>query len=121
MEDKFIKKIEKKESPEVKENKIETKETELDSEQVADDSLENYTDWLGESVAQPEDDSPKTNLISPIISKKMEYFLNIAEEQGLAAAIKAVEKENDPLLLDALHDALAKEKLFLQYLDKNKK
>jgi hypothetical protein len=59
--------------------------------------------------------------ISPIISKKMQCFLDLAEEKGLSAAIKAVEKENDPLLLDSFHDALAKEKLFEDFLKKKKK
>lgn len=58
--------------------------------------------------------------ISPILSKKMQYFLDIAEEKGLSFAIEEIEKENDALLLDSFHDALAKEKLFEQILKKKK-
>ncbi len=56
--------------------------------------------------------------ISPILSKKMQYFLDIAEEKGLSFAIEEIEKENDALLLDSFHDALVKEKLFEQILKK---
>lgn len=118
----FEKNREKNISPEGFEKNIELKrETLLDPEELEANSSEKGKNMIGGGASKAKkDELVKTNKISPILSKKMQYFLDIAEEKGLAAAVKAVEKENDPLLLDSFHDALAKEKLFEEILKKKK-
>ncbi|MFA5086755.1 MAG: hypothetical protein WC470_00435 [Candidatus Paceibacterota bacterium] len=118
----FEKNREKSISPEGFEKNIELKEILSNpEEEVEINSLEKGERTTGSGASNSKENKPsKSNKVSPIINKKMQYFLDIAEEKGLAAAIKAVEKENDPLLLDSFHDALAKEKLFEEILKKKK-
>ena len=48
--------------------------------------------------------------------KKIEHLLIIAQEQGLAFAIRVAKEMNDPFLLDIFHDILAKEGFYKKFL-----
>lgn len=111
--------IEKNNSKEIKEFafELETK-IEQGQEEIVNGAEKKKQNLSG--IVPKKDKISKTGTISPVLSKKMQYFLEVAEEKGLSAAIKEVEKEKDPLLLDSFHDALAKEKLFEELLNKKK-
>jgi hypothetical protein len=115
----FEKNIERGINPEAKE--IQEVDFELEEKKTVSKNERQQQLTPSGSIKTKEEKSGKESKISPILSKKMQYFLDIAEEKGLAAAIKAVENENDPLLLDSFHDALAKEKLFENLLKKRNK
>lgn len=50
--------------------------------------------------------------------EKIEHLLQIAREKGLIFAINVCKKMNDPYLLDVLHDLLAKEGFYRQFMKK---
>jgi len=112
------KRIEKEKSQEFFESNFESKFTpEKESLQEEKNSVSEK-----QSVVKKQTNEPaKLSRLNPIISKKMKFFLDLAEEKGLSESIKAIKKENDPLLLDSFHDALAKESLFQKFLSKKKK
>lgn len=110
-----------------KEKNLESLEIDFKAETMAEKELLNQKkDSFLEKSSIPElkkqTIEPEKNIrLNPIISKKMKYFLDLAEEKGLPEAIKAIKKEEDSLLLDSFHDALAKESFFKEFLTKKKK
>jgi hypothetical protein len=50
--------------------------------------------------------------------KKLEYLLKLAKDKGLVFAIQIARKMGDPFILDLLHDTLAKEGYFKDFLPK---
>ena len=109
-----------------KEKNLESLEIDFKAEAIVEKEQLNQKDSFLEKSSIPEPKkqvagSEKNARLNPIISKKMKYFLDLAEEKGLPEAIKAIKKEEDSLLLDSFHDALAKESFFKELLTKKKK
>jgi len=52
--------------------------------------------------------------------EKIEYLLKIAREKGLVFAIQIARKMNEPFLLDLLHDTLAREGYFKDFMPGSK-
>jgi len=50
--------------------------------------------------------------------EKLKKLLEIAREKGLVFAIQVAKKMNEPFLLDTLHDALAKEGYYQNFVKK---
>lgn len=50
--------------------------------------------------------------------EKIERLLDIAREKGLVFAIQVARKMNEPYLLDILHDTLAQEGFYKDFLSK---
>jgi hypothetical protein len=50
--------------------------------------------------------------------EKIEHLLQIAREKGLVFAIQVARKMNEPYLLDILHDTLAQEGYYKDFLNK---
>ena len=50
---------------------------------------------------------------------KVQRLLQIAQEKGLLFAVKVAKETGDPYAMDLLHDALAKDNLYKQYLKDN--
>lgn len=48
--------------------------------------------------------------------KKLEKLLEIAKEKGVLAAVQTAKRMNDPFLLDTLHDILAREGYYQQFI-----
>ncbi len=48
--------------------------------------------------------------------EKIEHLLVMAQEKGLAFAIRVAKEMNDPYLLDVFHDVLAKEGFYKKFL-----
>ena len=51
--------------------------------------------------------------------EKIEHLLQIAKEKGLVFAIQIARKMNEPYLLDVLHDTLAKEGFYKDFMSKS--
>jgi hypothetical protein len=49
---------------------------------------------------------------------KLKELLKIAGEKGIVFAIQTAKKMNEPFLLDALHDILAKEGYYKKFIKK---
>ena len=59
----------------------------------------------------------KANIISFLADgDKLKNLLNIAKEKGIVFAINVAKKMNDPFLLDAFHDILAKEGYYKKFV-----
>ena len=62
----------------------------------------------------------KANKISFLADDdKLEKLMAIAREKGVIFAVKVAKSMNDPFILDTLHDALAKEGLYKDFVKKN--
>jgi len=49
------------------------------------------------------------------VQRQIDYLLFLAQQKGLAFAIKAVNATNDPFLIDLFHDILVKEGLYKKF------
>lgn len=52
--------------------------------------------------------------------EKIEHLLDLARTKGVVYAVKAGKSMNDPFILDTLHDTLAKEGFYKQFIDAKK-
>lgn len=67
--------------------------------------------------ALEEEAKKKANKIEFLGEKeKIEHLIIIAQQQGLAFAIKVARETNDPYLLDVFHDILVKEGFYKKFL-----
>jgi len=61
----------------------------------------------------------KANKISFLADDdKLKKLLEIAREKGVVFAVKVAKSMNDPFILDTLHDALAREGLYKDFIKK---
>ncbi|OGZ79360.1 MAG: hypothetical protein A2358_00125 [Candidatus Staskawiczbacteria bacterium RIFOXYB1_FULL_37_44] len=99
-----------------KEKKVEKKEI-SENEKIISEELKREIELMQFDDNLKKEAEQKANIISFLADgDKLKNLLNIAKEKGIVFAINVAKKMNDPFLLDAFHDILAKEGYYKKFV-----
>src|SRR3989339_765018 len=99
-----------------KEKKVEKKEI-SENEKIISEELKREIELMQFDDNLKKEAEQKANIISFLADgDKLKNLLNIAKEKGIVFAINVAKKMNDPCLLDAFHDILAKEGYYKKFV-----
>jgi len=103
-----------------KERQLERKESSIE-QIVQEENIEsellreiNLSQSLDGNTVSVEDKKKKINFIDK--KDKINILIKIAKEKGIDAAVKAAKEMNDPYILDTLHDILAKDEYYKNFI-----
>lgn len=95
---------------------LEKKELLIKKEKAIKEKLEEEITKMRLSPQLANDAKKKAVQIKSLDKRgKLEHLLGIAEENGIAFAVTVAKKIQDPYILDAFHDILAKEGLYKKF------
>ena len=101
-----------------KEKKVEKKEISKD-EKIISEELKREIELMDVDENLKKEAEQKASKISFLADDdKLKKLLEIAREKGLVFAIQVAKKMNEPYLLDTLHDILAKEGYYKDFIKK---
>lgn len=99
-----------------KEKKIEKKEMSSD-EKIVSEELKREIELMQVDDNLKKEAEQKAGKIQFLADdEKLKNLLAVAREKGVVFAIKVAKSMNDPFILDALHDALAKEGYYQKFI-----
>ncbi|MGD0577201.1 MAG: hypothetical protein ABSA74_03950 [Candidatus Staskawiczbacteria bacterium] len=101
-----------------KEKKVEKKETSSDEKAISEE-LKREIELMSIDENLKKQAEQKANKIQFLADDdKLKELLKIAREKGVIFAIQVAKKMNEPYLLDVLHDILAKEGYYKNFIKK---
>lgn len=99
-----------------KEKKTEKKEL-TENDKIISEELKREIELMQVDDNLKKEAEQKANKIQFLADdEKLKNLLNAAKEKGVVFAINVAKKMNDPFLLDALHDILAKEGYYKKFV-----
>jgi len=99
-----------------KEKKVEKKEMSAD-EKIISEELKREIELMQVDDNLKKEAEQKANKIQFLADdEKLKKLLDVAKNKGVIFAIQTAKKMNDPFLLDALHDILAKEGYYQKFI-----
>jgi len=101
---------------ESKKENIEREITPLDKQNIAEE-LKREIEMMETNEELKEEAKKKVKKIEFLgQQEKIEHLLKIAKERGVLVAVQVAKETNDPHLLDVLHDILAKEGYYKNFI-----
>jgi len=99
-----------------KEKKVEKKEISVEDKKISEE-LRREVELMQIDDNFKKEAEQKANTIHAMADdEKLKKLLDFAREKGLVFAIQTCKKMNDPFLLDALHDLLAREGFYKDFI-----
>jgi hypothetical protein len=96
---------------------VQEKKEILSEDKIISEELKREIELMEADETTQEDAKKKAKEIEFLGEKeKVEHLLQVAKEKGVVAAIQTAKRTNEPYLLDLLHDILAREGYYQQFI-----